>query len=287
MKLGAFEIQVVEDGRFGLDGGAMFGIIPRPLWARSNPPDEANRIEMALRCLLIRTEDRCILIDNGMGEQWDERQRSQFALSRTPVPGLVENLAALGVDRLDVTDMVFTHFHFDHNGGTVQPDGALTFPNAMHHGSKTNYEQALNPSPKDAGSFRVQDRAGLVLGQNLTLHDGPWTLCEGVDFLVSDGHTLGMHLPRVRAEGETLVYCADLIPTSSHLHLPWVMGYDCMPVRTIEEKTDLLAQAYAERWVLVFEHDPEIDACRVDQDDRARYRRGEVIDLGGRGRSWG
>ena len=131
-----------------------------------------------------------------------------------PVPGLVENLAALGVDRLDVTDMVFTHFHFDHNGGTVQPDGALTFPNAMHHGSKTNCEQALNPSPKDAGSFRVQDRAGLVLGQNLTLHDGPWTLLRRGRLSCQRRTHLGHASSPDRAEGETLVYCADLIPTS-------------------------------------------------------------------------
>ena len=115
MQLESLQIDVVEDGRFGLDGGAMFGIIPRPLWSRSDPPDEANRIEMALRCLLIRDGQRCILIDNGMGDQWNDRQRGQFALDRTRVPCLLDNLDRLGVGRHDVTDMVFTHFHFDHN----------------------------------------------------------------------------------------------------------------------------------------------------------------------------
>ena len=287
MQLGTLQLDAVEDGRFGLDGGAMFGIIPRPLWSRSDPPDDSNRIEMALRCLLIRDGERCILIDNGMGEQWNDRQRGQFALDRSRVPGLLENLDRLGVDRHEITDMVLTHFHFDHNGGTVMSDGSLTFPQAMHHGSKVNYELALCPSAKDAGSFRPQDRVGLTVGENLTLHDGPWRLTRELDFIVSDGHTLGMHLPRICSAGETLVFCADLVPTSSHLHLPWVMGYDCMPVRTIEEKTDLLAQAHDQNWILIFEHDPEIDGCRVVKDERGRYRRGEVIDLGGTGRSWG
>ena len=287
MRLGHVRVDVVEDGRFGLDGGAMFGIIPRPLWARSNPPDEANRIEMALRCLLIRDGERVVLIDNGMGERWGERQRQQFALDRSRVAGLLANLQRLGVDRQDVTDMVFTHFHFDHNGGTVMPDGTLTFPYAMHHGSKTNYQHSLDPTPKDAGSFRAQDVEGLVVGQNLTLHDGPWRLTPDLDFLVVHGHTAGMNLPRLCVGGETLLCCADLVPTSSHLHLPWVMGYDCLPVQTIEEKIDLLAQAHAGGWILVFEHDPEIDACRVVKDERGRYARGEVIDLGGQGRSWG
>ena len=153
MQMGPVRIDVVEDGRFGLDGGAMFGIIPRPLWARKDPPDDANRIEMALRCLLIRHDDRVILVDNGMGELWSERQLEQFAVDRTKVPGLMDNLARLGVSPDAVTDMVLTHFHFDHNGGTVRADGTLAFPHAMHHGSATNYAQALNPSPKDAGSF--------------------------------------------------------------------------------------------------------------------------------------
>jgi glyoxylase-like metal-dependent hydrolase (beta-lactamase superfamily II) len=126
-----------------------------------------------------------------------------------------------------------------------------------------------------------------VVGENLLLHEGPWRLTPYLDFLISDGHTRGLNLPRISCAGETFVYCADLVPTSSHLHLPWVMGYDCHPVTTIEEKSDLLAQAYAENWILVFEHDPAIDACRVVKDERGRYRKGEVIDLGGRGRSWG
>jgi glyoxylase-like metal-dependent hydrolase (beta-lactamase superfamily II) len=284
---GAVQVDVVEDGRFGLDGGAMFGIIPRPLWLRTDPPDEANRIEMALRCLLIRYDDKVVLIDNGMGELWNERQLQQFAVDRSRVPGLLANLERLGVDRSEVTDMMLTHFHFDHNGGTVMADGSLTFPNAQHHGSAVNYALALDPSPKDAGSFRPQDRQGLVVGKNLELHEGPWSFGPYLDMLISDGHTQGMNLPRLRAGGETLVFCADLVPTSSHLHLPWVMGYDCHPVTTIEEKTDLLAQAEAEQWIIAFEHDPEIDACRLVKDERGRYRRGEVIDLGGQARSWG
>ncbi|MBM65240.1 MAG: MBL fold metallo-hydrolase [Myxococcales bacterium] len=286
MQFGNFQIDAVEDGRFGLDGGAMFGIVPRPLWSRKAPPDEANRIELALRCLLVRGEGRVILIDNGMGEQWDEKGRQQFALSRKPIPGLEASLAAKGVHRHDVTDMFFTHLHFDHAGGTVQPDGSLTFPNAMHHLQASNWHLAHHPSPKDAGSFRPCDRAGLVAGENLTLYDGPWQLTEGFDVLLSDGHTTGMQLPRIRAGGETFVYCADLIPTSAHVHLPWVMGYDRSPVETTAEKQAVLEEAVAKGWILVFEHDPGMDACRVIQDERGRFRPGEVVDLGGHGRTW-
>jgi glyoxylase-like metal-dependent hydrolase (beta-lactamase superfamily II) len=279
-------IDVVEDGRFGLDGGAMFGIIPRPLWSRRDPPDSQNRIEMALRCLLVRRAGRVILIDNGLGELWNDKQRKQFAIDRSKVSGLIDNLARLGVTPEAVTDVLLTHFHFDHNGGTVRPDGQLTFPNAMHHGSRVNYELALAPSAKDAGSFRPCDRAGLVVGENLTLHDVPGPLFAGIDALCSDGHTRGMLLPRLTIGGETLVYCADLVPTSSHLHAPWVMGYDCHPVTTIAEKIDLLERAVAEDWILVFEHDPAIDACKVGRDERGRYTVREVVDLGGRGRTW-
>jgi glyoxylase-like metal-dependent hydrolase (beta-lactamase superfamily II) len=279
-------IDVVEDGRFGLDGGAMFGIIPRPLWSRSDPPDAQNRIEMALRCLLVRRGERVILVDNGLGEQWNDKQRNQFAIDRSVVPGLLANLARLGVAREDVTDVLLTHFHFDHNGGTVQRDGSLTFPNATHHGSRANYEQALAPSPKDAGSFRACDRQGLTVGENLRLYDLPGPLFGGIEGLLSDGHTRGMLLPRIQVGGQTLVYCADLIPTSSHLHAPWVMGYDCHPVTTVEEKVDLLDRAVRDDWILVFEHDPAIDACRIERNERGRYRVSEVVDLGGSGRSW-
>jgi glyoxylase-like metal-dependent hydrolase (beta-lactamase superfamily II) len=287
MRFGALQVDVIEDGRFGLDGGAMFGIIPRPLWARKDPPDDANRIEMALRCLLIRDGERLIMVDNGIGDLWSERERDLFAIQRHKVPGLLTNLRRVGVQPEEITDMLLTHFHFDHNGGTVQPDGKLTFPNAVHHGSKTNYDLALDPSLKDAGSFRPCDRAGLTVGDNLILHDGPWRLSPSVDCLISDGHTIGLNLPRVHSEGRTLVYCADLVPTSSHLHLPWVMGYDCRPVVSIKEKADLLERACDQGWVLAFEHDPAIDACTITKDERGRYRVDEVIDLGGSGRSWG
>lgn len=286
MQFGNFQIDAVEDGRFGLDGGAMFGIVPRPLWSRKAPPDSANRIELALRCLLVRHGDRVILIDNGMGEQWDEKGRQQFALSRATVPGLLASLESKGVQPEDVTDMVFTHLHFDHAGGTVHPDGRLVFPRAMHHLQAQNWHLAHHPSPKDAGSFRACDRLGLVEGENLTLHEGAWSLLDGFDVILSDGHTTGMQLPRIRTGDETFVYCADLIPTSAHIHLPWVMGYDRCPVETTAEKQWVLEQAVAENWVLVFEHDPAIDGCRVTQDERGRYRPGDVLDLGGYGRTW-
>jgi len=284
--LGEWRVDVVEDGRFGLDGGAMFGIIPRPLWSRKNPPDDQNRIELGLRCLLLRRGETVLLVDTGMGERWPDSARAQFRIERDPVPGLIDNLAALGVAPEQVTDVLLTHLHFDHNGGTVRPDGQLTFPRAMHHAGRKQLARALAPSPKDAGSFRPEDRDGLVEGDNLKLYDAGDRLMDGIDLLGADGHTEGMLLPRLRAGGETIVFCADLLPTASHLHLPWVMGYDCMPVTSIAEKADLLEQAEAGGWILVYEHDPEIDASRVTRDARGRYARGEEVDLGGRPRSW-
>jgi len=286
MQFGRFQIDVVEDGRFGLDGGAMFGIIPRPLWSRKAPPDHVNRIEMALRCLLVRVDDRILLVDNGMGNQWEAKEQDQFALSRSIVPDLKTSLATKGIEPSDVTDMIFTHLHFDHSGGTVQQDGMLTFSKAMHHVQALNWHLAHDPSPKDSGSFRACDRKGLNEGENLRLYEGSWSPVEGFDFLLCHGHTTGMQLPRIRTGEETFLFCADLIPTSAHIHIPWVMGYDREPVETVAEKNAVLEQAVAEKWILIFQHDPAMDACRVFQDERGRFRAGDPIDLGGYGRSW-
>jgi glyoxylase-like metal-dependent hydrolase (beta-lactamase superfamily II) len=259
MKIGKYEIVSVETGRFYLDGGAMFGIIPKPLWERSNPPDEKNRIEMAARVLLLRSDSKAILLDTGMGVKWDEKQKGIYNY-RFEEHLLLQSLKQLSISPEDITDVIFTHLHFDHAGGaTISEGGNLTpaFPNAVYHVRKKNYEWGMNASERDRGSYIKENFEPLM-------KEGVLKLIEGGNYQFDDeiylpefnGHTFGQQLPLI-ADGETaLFFCGDLFPTSSHLALPYIMGYDLQPLQTLAEKKEILKRAVEENWTLVYEHDP-------------------------------
>ena len=257
LALGPWQIAAVEDGRFALDGGAMFGVVPRTLWQQQIAPDDQNRIEMALRCLLVHGQGRTVLVDTGMGDAWTEKQRAIYSIRRERT--LVDALRDLGVERGDVTDVVLTHLHFDHAGGAVQPTGELTFPRAAHWVQRRSWEHAQRPSTRDRGSFR----ADLIAALRPSLLDGAHELMPGFDLLVSEGHTPGLQLARIHGGGATLYYCADLVPTAAHLKLAWGMAYDLQPLVVIEEKKALLDRALREDATLVFEHDPRLAACTL------------------------
>ncbi|MBI3182583.1 MAG: MBL fold metallo-hydrolase [Myxococcales bacterium] len=273
MKLGRFELHEIRDGSFALDGGAMFGVVPKPLWERRLPPDERNRVQLALRCLLIVDGERRVLVDDGIGQVWDGKHRDIYAIDHS-AHDLDRGLRRAGLARGDITDVVLTHLHFDHAGGTTRYEGGelvLSFPNATYHLQRRNWRWAHHPSERDAGSFRPENFRLLERSGRLHLLEGQTELYPGIQLFVSEGHTVGLQLVRVTDGDGSLVYCGDLIPTTAHLRTAWAMGYDLYPLTVIEEKKMLLAQAVEDGWFLFFEHDPTVAACMV------RDEHGEVV----------
>jgi glyoxylase-like metal-dependent hydrolase (beta-lactamase superfamily II) len=268
MTIGDWHIDTALGGKFRLDGGAMFGVVPKNLWSRAAPPDDENRISMAMRVLVARGAGRTVLVDTGAGRGYGEKLARIYAFDEIPVAE--ELLKPLGIAPDEVTDVVITHLHFDHGGGAAvqTSDGwGLAFPNAVHHVQRRQWEHALDPNPRDRASYfreriEILERTGA-----LTLHDGDWSLAVGIDVLAFDGHTPGQHLPLFTAGDSVLLYCADLIPTSAHLPTAYVMAYDLDPVRSMDEKSAILERAAAGNWTLVFEHDPTVEACRVRREN--------------------
>jgi glyoxylase-like metal-dependent hydrolase (beta-lactamase superfamily II) len=282
LHLGPYELTTIDDGRFALDGGAMFGTVPRVLWERSNPPDEQNRIGMALRTLLIRGEGRTILVDTGLGDKFPEKHLAMYRVERRG--GVVAGLASLGVAPEEVTDVLLTHLHFDHGGGGTRRDGAgslvPTFSAARYHLQEENLRVASLPNERERASYLPENLQPLRDAGCLEVHSGGYELAPGVEILVSHGHTRGMQMVLVSSPGAPPVfYPADLIPSSSHLRIPWVMGYDLWPLTVMEEKRALLERAVREGWVLIFEHDPSMAACTVNFDGK-NYGAGIRVDTG-------
>lgn len=286
MRFGPAEVRAVLDGTFLLDGGAMFGIIPKPVWAKSDVPDAENRILLSLRCLLVQVDERAIVVDTGIGTKWSDRDVERYGIDHRSAE-LLRSLESLGLGRDDVTDVVLTHLHFDHTGGTTRhaPDGSieLTFPRARHYLQRRNLGHALYPTVKDRGSYLGENFRALVDHGELVLLDGPAEIAAGVDVLIFEGHTVGQQLVRVRdpqPNGNWLLYAADIIPTSSHLASTFVMGYDLMPDVTAREKARIVERAVREGGLLVFEHDPRIAACTVKLDAAERpIMRDAFLDL--------
>ncbi|MBI4869289.1 MAG: MBL fold metallo-hydrolase [Candidatus Wallbacteria bacterium] len=283
MRAGPYELTPVNDGRFALDGGAMFGTVPRVLWEKTNPPDAKNRIDMALRTLLIRGEGRTILVDTGIGAKFPDKQAEMFNVRRRG-EGLLDGLLALGVRPADVTDVVISHLHFDHAGGATRRDATgtvvPTFPSAAIHVQRANLETACCPNERERASYLAENVEPLAAAGHLVRHEGELELAPGVRLVPAEGHTRGMQAVLVSVPGcSPVFYPADLIPTSSHLKIPWVMGYDLWPLTVMEEKKRLLARAVAEDWIVVFEHDPKLPACRVGFDGK-NYTAREPVEMG-------
>ncbi len=268
---GAYRARTIVDASFALDGGAMFGVVPRPLWERAAPPDERNRISLVTRLLYLEGEGRRILVDTGLGDKWDAKRRDIFAIESKD-GGVVAALSRFGVERDQITDVVFTHLHFDHAAGTTYRDQddalQLTFPAALHHVQASHWEWAFNPTLKDAGSFRAEDFSALVDSDRLRLLDGAGEIYPGLEVIPLDGHTRAMQGVRVGIPGNQALFTADLVPTSAHLRWPYIMGYDNEPLVTLAEKQRLLLPAAADGTVLIFQHDPEIAAVRLRQTER-------------------
>jgi len=265
LKLDNFELLPVESGRFALDGGAMFGVVPRNLWEKSNLPDEQNRIPLALRSLLVKSAGRILLIDTGIGTKFNPKFSDIYKID-TESTNLQKNLEKYDIYPEDVTDVILTHLHFDHTGGTTyfeEDTLQLTFPNATHHVQAEQWTWAMQPSEKDRSSFLKENFILVEEKKLLNKLSGPCELFPGIELLVMYGHTPGMQLVKISDSGLTILYCSDLIPTASHVSIPWVMAYDNNPLITMNEKSGILNKAVEENWILFFEHDPYLNATTV------------------------
>ncbi|GIV01891.1 MAG: MBL fold metallo-hydrolase [Fimbriimonadales bacterium] len=267
-RIGPYELHLIEAGSFRLDGGAMFGVVPKPLWERKIPADERNRILLAMRCLLLTSADRTILVDVGIGGKFDSKFADIYGVDSSDST-LRDALASAGVQPEDVTDVVLTHLHFDHCGGATSWNGSdlvPTFLSATYHVQEEHWRWACDPNPRERASFLQENFLPVEAAGQLNRVQGGTVLFEGVETVVVNGHTRAMQLVKVADGGTTLLYAADLVPTAAHVPLPWIMAYDVEPLRTLEEKERILGQAADEGWILVLEHDPQHAAIRIERD---------------------
>lgn len=270
MTFGSWKVDLLETGRFRLDGGAMFGIVPKNLWSKNNPADERNRIDMTMRSLILRGKDRVVLVDTGVGHKDSAKLHDIYAIDFSG-HSLAAGLAALGVDASSVTDVILTHLHFDHAGGSVLRHGedlALTFPNAIHYVQRRHWEWAMHPSERDRASFFPENYVPIQEAGRLQLLDGAEQILEDLSLQLIDGHTFAQQLVRVHGDGRALLFAGDLVPMSAHVPGPWIMGYDLQPLVTLQEKNIILTEAAARGDVLVFEHDPFVEAATVQQTEK-------------------
>lgn len=276
LRIGPYELFALEPSYFALDGGAMFGTVPKNLWSRSNPADDQNRIKMQTRILLLKGQNRSILVDVGLGgqfvEKYGEKIGSKFgALYKVESEeGLSKALAEVGLRPSDVTDVILTHLHFDHAGGATSfREGRVVpfFEKATYYVQASHLEIARRPNIRERASFFGVNFEPLMEGGQLQVVGGPQrNLLSNISVTLSSGHTEGMQIVHIHDEKTTLIYCADLIPTASHIRRAWIMGYDLQPIKIIEEKEQLLSEAANQHWILFFEHDPEIQAARIGRD---------------------
>jgi glyoxylase-like metal-dependent hydrolase (beta-lactamase superfamily II) len=262
MKLGDIEFHILTDGYLRLDGGAMFGVIPRPLWEKKLRPDERNRIRLAMNCLLIRAAGKWILVETGAGDKWDEKRRDIFGFEGEPrLPGL---LAARGLTPAQIDLVINTHLHFDHCGwNTRVVDGKLvpTFPNARYVVERGEMDHAKRPTERDRGSYIADNFLPVEAGGQWWLLEGEREVVPGVELIRVPGHTRDMLCVRLQSGGKTAFFFADLVPTTAHLPLPWIMGYDLYPLTTLENKKKWIPEAARQGWLCVFVHDPEVRAA--------------------------
>ena len=272
MKFGAFHLDPLFDGFFRLDGGAMFGVVPKPLWERRAPADERNRILMAMRPLLIRVDGRHVLIDAGVGEKMRPKDADIYGFDRRDT--LDQSLAAAGLTASDIDLVIATHLHFDHAGGfTVADAGILRprFPRARYLVRRGEWEDAIHANERNRASYIVENYVPLQDAGVLDLHDDDVEPLPGLRVCRTGGHTRHHQIVRIESGGRTAVFVADLLPTTAHLDLPWIMGYDLYPMDTLAYKRQFLREAIEREYVIFFEHDPATAAGVIREKDGRRF----------------
>ena len=258
----------INTGYFKLDGGAMFGVVPKSIWNKLNPSDDNNMCRWALRCLLVETGDRLILIDNGIGDKQDAKFFGHYYLHGDD--SLDKSLAAKGFGRDDITDVFLTHLHFDHCGGSIQWNKDKTgyepaFKNAVYWSNETHWEWATKPNPSEKASFLKENILHIRESGQLKFVSESESPIPGFRVKFVHGHTGAMMIPHISYNGKTIVYMADLLPSAAHIPVAYVMAYDTRPLISLEEKGAFVREAAAENYILFFEHDPLIECCTVKE----------------------
>jgi glyoxylase-like metal-dependent hydrolase (beta-lactamase superfamily II) len=279
MQLGNFQLSFIDCGRFRLDGGAMFSVVPKVLWEKTNPPDELNRIDLAANALLIEDGTRRILVETGTGNKHSAKFREMFAIEDRSV---IDGLADVGLKPEQIDEVISTHLHFDHAGGnTIQKDGkpVPTFSNATYHVQKTEWEWAKSPSLRDGASYVNDDFLPLENSSALNLIEGQVEPFPGIKLVPTPGHNQGHQSVVISSGGETALFATDLCPTSSHLHLPFIMSYDLFPLLVMENKKKMLDLAVDQGWKMLFYHDPKVLYGNLVRNARGRFELLDTVEI--------
>ena len=278
MHFGEIEVKYLDGGGFRLDGGAMFGVVPKPLWEKQSPPDERNRIRMRANSLLVRAAGKTIVIETGNGTKWDAKQRAIYAVEDGNP--LIAALGKAGVSPNEVDLVINTHLHFDHAGGNTHiVDGRAvpTFPRARYMVQRTELEHGQNPTPRDRASYFPENFQPIAEAGQWDLIDGDAEILPGISVERIPGHNADMQAVKIVGGGKKLAFVADLFPLRHHIPLPWIMAYDLYPLQTLETKRKWVPRLVDEGWITVFGHDPDIAAATLhQQNDRIEI---EPVDL--------
>lgn len=278
MQFGEFKISLLSDGYFKLDGGAMFGVVPRVLWEKLMPPDEKNRIQMGLWCLLIQNDDKNILVNTGIGNKYNKRYSEIFSIQHPP--NLILSLAKHNLKPIDIDIVILTHLHFDHCGGNTSQlrmaNGELritpTFPKATYIVQKDEWERATNPNERTRASYLQENLVPIKESGQLKLISSDNEIVKGISVKVTGGHTRGHQIILIESGNKRAVYWSDLIPTTAHIALPYIMSYDIYPEETLNEKKKLITTAIKEQWLCFWEHDPSINCGYIKKAEQDKFK---------------
>ncbi|QCK15367.1 MBL fold metallo-hydrolase [Mangrovivirga cuniculi] len=263
-------LEVIHAGMFKLDGGAMFGVVPKVLWNKTNPADSNNLIDLAMRCMLVESDNRRILIDTGIGDKQSEKFFSHYYLHGDK--SLKGSLNNIGLDFDDISDVFQTHLHFDHCGGSVKYDQGKNlvpaFKNATYWSHSSHWDWATHPNAREKASFLKENILPIEESGQLQFADDKSNPFDVFEYITVDGHTEKQMLPMINYKGHKIVFAADLLPTSSHIPLPYVMGFDVRPLDTLKEKSEFLEEAVENDYILFFEHDPEVECCTLKRTEK-------------------
>lgn len=265
------KIHTIEAGNFMIDGGAMFGVVPKTLWSKVYPSNEKNLCNLSTRCLLVETGNRVLLFNAGIGNKQDEKFLRHYYLNGDD--SLEKSLKKAGYEKEDITDVVLTHLHFDHCGGAVEYNSSrtayqLTFPNAVYHISKPQWEWMMNPNRRERVSFLKENIEPIAESGQLQLFDNNFQPVPEATLRLYDGHTVGQAVPFVLYNEQTLVYTTDLLPLMANIPLSWISGFDTQPLLSFREHEEFLNEALENDYVLIFEHDIDAECCRVEMTEK-------------------
>lgn len=271
MQFGQFELYAIHENNFWIDGGAMFGVIPRALWETLTPPDERNRIELRANLLLVKTPQKNILVETGLGDAIPHKWKAHYGVKRASQ--MIGRLRQLGLGPQDIHVVIPTHLHFDHAGGCTRPkDGAFVpaFPAAQYVVQQKEWEDALCPDERSRASYWKERLLPLSEGGLLRLVNGQAEVARGIRVMITGGHTRGHQVVLISSEDQTALFSGDLIPTTSHLKIPYVAGVDLFPLETMKRKREMIQRAVEDHWLVFFGHDTQVDGGFLSQDDRGK-----------------